>query len=114
MEIQAQHTGNAKKQQIGRWASTIASRAQAFPEFTLECLKVVEFVGFAGHTNDVELVSYLIKIAVNLEKMIIVPHGPSSITSWWNHGDENNLRIARALAKQLQDRFSLGDKLVLA
>lgn len=43
------------------------------PKFSHNSLKVVEMVGYVGSTSDFALVRYLIKTAVNLEKIVVNP-----------------------------------------
>ncbi|PQM35624.1 F-box/LRR-repeat protein [Prunus yedoensis var. nudiflora] len=43
------------------------------PKFSHNSLKVVEMVGYVGCTSDFALVRYLIKTAVNLEKIVVNP-----------------------------------------
>ncbi|KAI8543774.1 hypothetical protein RHMOL_Rhmol08G0244500 [Rhododendron molle] len=41
-----------------------------------KCLEVVEMIGFTGGTTDLELFTYLIQNAINLEKVIFDPYHP--------------------------------------
>ncbi|KAF8391421.1 hypothetical protein HHK36_023726 [Tetracentron sinense] len=47
--------------------------AELLPNFTLDCLKSVEMQNFQGCKNEIELLKFLLKNALVLEKMIITP-----------------------------------------
>lgn len=40
------------------------------------CLRVVEYLGFTGCWLDFQIIQFVIKIAVSLEKMTVVPSNP--------------------------------------
>ncbi|CAK9172584.1 unnamed protein product [Ilex paraguariensis] len=69
-------------------------------------LKVVEFVGFAGHQADGELARCLLWNAVSLEKMIVDPR-PRYLGRL-----ETGIEVARKRAKELETELPLGAKLV--
>lgn len=79
-----------------------------------KCLKVVEFVGFAGITVEIEAAMYLIENAVSLEKIIINPclrvkGKPFDVELTKPERRE----LARERARQLGTKLHPGTKLVI-
>lgn len=61
------------------WALPERRRKRRVQEAAFTCheyLKVMEFKGYYGRTSDVELLSYIFKTAINLEKIIVHPRDP--------------------------------------
>ncbi|KAK9265572.1 hypothetical protein L1049_012473 [Liquidambar formosana] len=79
-----------------------------------KCLKVVEFVGFAGITVEIEAAMYLIENAVSLEKIIINPclrvkGKPFDVELT----KPERRQLARERARQLGTKLHPGTKLVI-
>jgi hypothetical protein len=74
------------------------------------CLKTS---GIGGQTIEVEYVRYLVKNAVELEKVIIDPRWPHFVGLPWEYEPIEIIQAARESAKMLGIELSLGDKLVI-
>ncbi|XP_059634330.1 F-box/FBD/LRR-repeat protein At1g13570-like isoform X2 [Cornus florida] len=97
------------------WYEPLGKRRKHF-EFTSwphQYLKVVEFNGFVGCTNDVELAMYLIKSAVNLEKITFDPRHPLLIGTPWEFMETKRKKAARKRAKKLGTKLPIGAALVI-
>ncbi|XP_059657395.1 F-box/FBD/LRR-repeat protein At4g26340-like [Cornus florida] len=76
-------------------------------------LKVVEIIGFVGLTSDVELAMYLIKSAINLEKITFDSRQPLLIGTPWEFMETKERRVARKRAKKLGTKLPAGATLVI-
>ncbi|XP_059657317.1 F-box/FBD/LRR-repeat protein At4g00160-like [Cornus florida] len=76
-------------------------------------LKVVELIGFVGRKSDYELAMYLIKSAVNLEKITFDPRDPLLIGTPWEFMETKEKRTARKRAKKLGTKLPAGATLVI-
>lgn len=70
-------------------------------------------VGFVGRTIDVKYVKYLVKNAVELEKVIIDPRCPLMVGSPLVYEEIEGMQAARECAKMLGRELSLVDKLIV-
>ncbi|XP_059657263.1 F-box/LRR-repeat protein At3g59200-like isoform X1 [Cornus florida] len=86
---------------------------QSFASRPHQYLKVVEFIGFVGRTNDAELAMYLIKNAVVLEKITFDSHKPFLIGTPWEHEDTKERKAARKRAKHFRKKLPAGVALVI-
>ncbi|XP_059658946.1 F-box/FBD/LRR-repeat protein At1g16930-like [Cornus florida] len=87
-----------------------------FTSRTHQYLKVVEFIGFVGRTNDVELAMYLIKSAIKLEKITFDPRDPLAIGTPWEFTEfaqPKREKAARKFAKKLGTKLPVGADLVI-
>ncbi|KAJ4713528.1 FBD-associated F-box protein [Melia azedarach] len=88
-----------------------------FPKCAHEHLKVVEFIGFVGHSIDLELAFYLLKNSISLEKMIIDLTSPFSRGNYWDFEDceekKEEKKAARMRARKLKEKAPKGVKLVI-
>ncbi|XP_059657227.1 F-box/LRR-repeat protein At3g26922-like [Cornus florida] len=97
-----------------RWFKSLRKRKQhKFTSRPHHYLKVVELIGFVGRTNDVELAMYLIKSAVNLEKIIFDPRSPSIIGTPWEFTNQKRKTIARKRAKKLGSKLPAAADLII-
>ncbi|CAK9143461.1 unnamed protein product [Ilex paraguariensis] len=81
------------------------------PNVRINVSKVVEFMGFVGRTNDVELVMYLLENAVSLEKMIIDVRDPLSVGKPLEFNETDKKQAARECGRQLKANLPFGAKL---
>ncbi|CAK9172579.1 unnamed protein product [Ilex paraguariensis] len=79
--------------------------ARKSTEGPYQCLKVVEFVGCAGHQTDGEFARHLLWNAVSLEKMIIDPR-----PRYLGREFETGIEVARKRAKELETELPLNLK----
>lgn len=86
--------------------------ARVAPEYHHRCLQVVELVGFSGHPDEVEFLSYWLVIAVSLSKLVINPLAPSAVAMGLNY-ENTKIRTARECAWQLQRKVPPKVKLVV-
>jgi len=86
--------------------------ARVAPKFQHKCLKVVEVVGFKGHADELEFLSYLLEIGVSLDKLIINPHSPLMF-ALGKHPDSFNVQQARKRAWELGRKLPPKVKLVV-
>ncbi|XP_058181388.1 FBD-associated F-box protein At5g60610-like [Rhododendron vialii] len=86
--------------------------ARVAPEYHHRCLQVVELVGFSGHPDEVEFLSYWLVIAVSLGKLVINPRAPSVVAMGLTYED-TKIRAARECAWQLQRKVPAKVKLVV-
>ncbi|KAJ4713526.1 FBD-associated F-box protein [Melia azedarach] len=95
----------------------IEREIQQFPKCAHEHLKVVEFIGFVGHSIDLELAFYLLENSISLEKMIIDPTSPFSRGTYWEFEDceekEEGKKAARVRARKLEEKVPQGVELVI-
>ncbi|PSS07705.1 Telomere length regulation protein [Actinidia chinensis var. chinensis] len=79
----------------------------------LESLKVVEIVGWVGHTTDIQLAMYLLEKAVLLETIIIDPRSPyaKGRYEFEELAEKGKKDAARERAKQLEAKLPSGTKL---
>ncbi|KAH7854599.1 hypothetical protein Vadar_015796 [Vaccinium darrowii] len=80
--------------------------------FQHRCLKVVEVVGFNGDADELEFLSYLLAIAVSLDKLIINPHSPWMF-AMGIHKNSSRKEEVRKRARQLERELPPNVKLVL-
>ncbi|XP_062169713.1 F-box/FBD/LRR-repeat protein At5g53840-like [Alnus glutinosa] len=88
-------------------------KVQKSPKCLHHCLKQVEMVGFVGRTIDVKYVKYLVKNAVELEKVIIDPRCPLMVGTPLVYEEIEGMQAARECAKMLGRELSLVDKLIV-
>ncbi|KAF7133254.1 hypothetical protein RHSIM_Rhsim09G0154700 [Rhododendron simsii] len=86
--------------------------ARVAPEYHHRCLQVVELVGFSGHPDEVEFLSYWLVMAVSLDKLVINPHAPSAVAMGLTY-ENSKIRAARECARQLQRKVPPRVKLVV-
>ncbi|XP_057459818.1 F-box/LRR-repeat protein At3g26922-like isoform X2 [Actinidia eriantha] len=81
----------------------------------LESLKVVEIVGWVGHTTDIQLATYLLEKAVLLETIIIDARSPyaKGRYEFEELAEKGKKDAARERAKQLEAKLPSGTKLVI-
>ncbi|XP_057459814.1 F-box/LRR-repeat protein At2g42730-like isoform X2 [Actinidia eriantha] len=81
----------------------------------LESLKVVEIVGWVGHTTDIQLATYLLEKAVLLETIIIDPRSPYATGRYEFEelAEKGKKDAARERAKQLEAKLPSCTKLVI-
>ncbi|XP_059657324.1 F-box/FBD/LRR-repeat protein At1g13570-like [Cornus florida] len=91
------------------WCKALRKKKQG--EFTSrphQYLKVVEIIGFVGLTSDVQLAMYLIKSAINLEKITLDSRQPLLIGTPWEFMETKERKVARKRAKKLGTKLPAG------
>ncbi|XP_059656668.1 putative F-box protein At3g29830 isoform X1 [Cornus florida] len=97
-----------------QWCKPFRKRKhERFTSRPHEYLKVVEFIGFVGRTNDVELAMYLIRSAVNLQKITFDPRIPLLVGTPWEFMETKRKTAARKRAKKLGTKLPVGAALVI-
>ncbi|XP_059657334.1 putative F-box/LRR-repeat protein At3g42770 [Cornus florida] len=97
-----------------RWCGSYRKKKQGrFTSRPHHYLKVVELIGFVGSINDVELAMYLIKSAVNLEKITFDPRHPLHIGRVWEFMETKRKKAARKRAKKLGKKLPVGTDLIV-
>ncbi|KAL4634333.1 hypothetical protein ACB092_04G192300 [Castanea dentata] len=90
-------------------------KARKVKKYPNEHLKEVEIVGFAGRAIDIQLVIYLLKSAINLEKIIVNPYAPYivGIPRLENVRTTVKFKGAREAAKRLKEKLLTRAKFVI-
>ncbi|KAF5741523.1 putative F-box/LRR-repeat protein [Tripterygium wilfordii] len=98
----------------GQWGGSRRQRmVKKSMNYPNKNLKVVEIVGFVGHANDMELVTYLLESASMLEKMVVKLSHPFIFGASSECMEAEKEEMARKCSLRLEPKLPLGAKLVI-